>query len=108
MLGGAQILLGLTLLGSGVAGLSNDGNWTLKHEKGRCAIRGQCGKKSLFGFNELPCPDNGLAQRPEDATREKLVGICGDKWKDGAICCDDAQVGFFYFILGLLANSYIA
>ena len=62
-----------------------------KHEKGRCSIRGQCGKTGFFG-KELPCPDNGFAEEPADAARKKLVGICGEKWSDGAICCDDDQV----------------
>ena len=71
--------------------LAEDGNWTTKHEAGRCAIRGQCGKKSLFG-SELPCPDNELAEDPEKETREKLVKICGDQWNDGKICCDEDQI----------------
>jgi Niemann-Pick C1 protein len=71
--------------------LATDANWTSKHEAGRCAIRGQCGKKSLFG-GQLPCPDNGLAQEPGDDTRTKLVAICGEKWRQGPICCDDDQV----------------
>ena len=54
-------------------------------------MRGQCGNTSIFG-KELPCPDNGLAKEPEESTREKLVGICGPKWTEGAICCDDDQV----------------
>ena len=64
---------------------------SVKHEKGRCSIRGQCGKTGFFG-KQLPCPDNDLAKEPAEATRKKLVGICGDKWSDGAICCDDDQV----------------
>ncbi len=72
-------------------GVADDEGWTQKHEKGRCAIRGQCGKKSFFG-GELPCPDNGLAKEPGDDVREKLVGICGEKWNEGSICCDDKQV----------------
>jgi Niemann-Pick C1 protein len=61
------------------------------HEKGRCAIRGHCGKKSFFG-GDLPCPDNGVAEEPETAVRNKLVGLCGSKWKDGLVCCKDEQV----------------
>ena len=64
---------------------------TVKHEQGRCAIRGECGKQGFFG-KQLPCPDNGLAQDPTEATRKKLVQICGDKWSEGAICCNDDQV----------------
>ena len=61
------------------------------HEEGRCAIRGNCGKKSFFG-GELPCPDNGLAREPEEKVRDKLVSLCGDKWKHGPVCCEDEQV----------------
>lgn len=75
--------------------LADNGNWTIKHEAGRCALRGQCGKQSFFG-GQLPCPDNGLAQMPEQDTRTKLVAVCGDKWTDGAICCDDDQVSDTY------------
>lgn len=64
---------------------------TALHEKGRCAIRGHCGKKSFFG-GELPCPDNGLAEEPETAVRKKLVDLCGSKWEEGPVCCKDEQV----------------
>lgn len=70
---------------------SNDGNWTIKHEAGRCAMKGQCGKKSFFG-GQLPCPDNSVAQKPDEATRKKLTAICGNKWHEGSICCDGDQV----------------
>ncbi|MCJ1403219.1 hypothetical protein MMC11_006442 [Xylographa trunciseda] len=63
----------------------------IKHERGRCSIRGQCGKTGFFG-KELPCPDNDIAKEPAEATRKKLVGICGDKWSNGAVCCDDDQI----------------
>lgn len=85
------LLLGATACLSGAA--ADDGNWTNTHESGRCAIRGQCGKKSLFG-GELPCPDNGLAEEPDKETREKLVDICGAQWEDGDICCNGNQVGY--------------
>ncbi|KAJ5172033.1 NPC intracellular cholesterol transporter 1-related protein 1 [Penicillium capsulatum] len=61
------------------------------HEKGRCAIRGHCGKQSIFG-GELPCPDNGLAHQPEDPVRQKLVNLCGSKWEEGPVCCLDEQI----------------
>ena len=54
-------------------------------------MKGQCGKKSFFG-GELPCPDNSLAEEPEKEVRRKLVDICGDDWKEGALCCDEDQV----------------
>lgn len=69
---------------------------TPKHEKGRCAIRGECGKQGFFG-KPLPCPDNGLAENPSEATRKKLVEICGDKWSKGPTCCDGDQVGLSKF-----------
>lgn len=81
-------------------GLADDPGWTQVHEKGRCAIRGQCGKKSFFG-GELPCPDNGLAQEPDDDVRKKLVTICGDSWSEGPVCCDDKQVSGRRLGLGL-------
>ena len=74
-----------------VATCSSDGNWTVNHEVGRCALKGQCGKKSFFG-GQLPCPDNAVAEDPDEDTRKKLVAICGDKWDTGAICCDGDQV----------------
>ncbi|KAL4817318.1 patched family-domain-containing protein [Aspergillus spinulosporus] len=61
------------------------------HEKGRCAIRGHCGKQSFFG-GELPCPDNDVARDPEAAVREKLVNLCGAKWKEGPVCCEEEQI----------------
>jgi Niemann-Pick C1 protein len=73
------------------------------HEKGRCAIRGHCGKKSFFG-GELPCPDNGLAREPDDDVREKLVGLCGSKWKEGWVCCEDEQVRSPYALLIIAAQ----
>lgn len=80
----------LLLAGLGEAAAANTG-LTEKHEAGRCAIRGQCGKRSIFGA-DLPCVDNGLATEPDDEVREQLVGLCGPKWKSGAICCDGEQV----------------
>src|SRR4051794_37839269 len=73
-------------------GASASAEDAIKHEAGRCAIRGQCGKKSVWSFKELPCPDNGLAKEPEKDTRKKLIEICGDKWEKGPICCDDDQL----------------
>jgi Niemann-Pick C1 protein len=74
-----------------VTAANNDGNWTLKHEEGRCAMKGHCGKQSFFG-GELPCPDNSLAETPSKAVRQKLVGICGPKWNNTDICCDSDQL----------------
>ncbi|PGH27716.1 hypothetical protein AJ80_00503 [Polytolypa hystricis UAMH7299] len=80
---------------------------TKLHEKGRCAIRGHCGKKSFFG-RELPCPDNGLARDLGHETREKLVGLCGKKWEEGPVCCEDTQIDAlasnFRLVEGIIAS----
>ena len=41
----------------------------------------------------MPLPYNGLAELPSAETRKELVELCGAKWTEGPICCDDAQVG---------------
>jgi len=64
---------------------------TPKHEAGRCAIRGHCGKTGFFG-RELPCPDNGEARDADAALRKKLVELCGTKWQDTPVCCEEEQV----------------
>ncbi|KAL1645603.1 niemann-Pick type C-related protein 1 [Didymella pomorum] len=75
------------LTGSALAGP----DLTTKHEKGRCAIRGQCGKQSFFG-SDLPCPDNGLAKAPTDDVRKQLVDICGAQWAETDVCCEAEQL----------------
>ena len=89
----SQWLLSITLFSSLILSISASipRNYTAKHEKGRCAIRGQCGKQSIFG-GELPCPDNGLAKEPEKEVRKQLVEICGDDWSSGDVCCDGDQI----------------
>ena len=88
-----RVLLGLACFSILIAESSaTDEGWTTMHEVGRCAMRGQCGKKSFFG-GELPCPANELAKAPTKETRKNLVEICGDSWIDGDICCDNDQVG---------------
>ena len=82
------LLLGAQLVASAP---SDEPDWTKKHEAGRCAIRGHCGKQSLFG-SELPCLDNGLAEEPSDETRKLLVDVCGSEWTKGPICCKQEQV----------------
>ena len=64
---------------------------TPKHEPGRCAFRGHCGKQSFFG-KELPCVDNEPAQDPDEELRKELVDLCGDKWATGPVCCELEQV----------------
>lgn len=80
-------IAGLALAISGI----NAELHTPKHEAGRCAIRGTCGKKSFFG-PELPCPDNGLAEEPTAEVRKQLVDLCGPKWTDGPVCCESKQI----------------
>lgn len=65
--------------------------YTPKHEAGRCALRGNCGK-SNFLSPELPCVDNRLAEEPADDVRKQLVEICGPKWDAGPVCCAGEQV----------------
>lgn len=65
--------------------------YTPKHEAGRCALRGNCGKPNLFS-PELPCVDNEPAEEPADDVRKQLVEICGPKWDSGPVCCAGEQV----------------
>lgn len=87
----AQSILGATalLLASSVTSIAQE--LTPKHEAGRCAFRGHCGKQSFFG-KELPCVDNELASDPDEELRNELVELCGDKWKTGPVCCELEQV----------------
>ncbi|UNI18112.1 niemann-Pick type C- protein 1 [Purpureocillium takamizusanense] len=65
--------------------------YTPKHEPGRCAFRGQCGKQSFFG-KELPCVDNGAATDPDAELRKEIVDLCGSEWSEGPVCCTIEQV----------------
>ncbi|KAI1157985.1 patched family-domain-containing protein [Nemania serpens] len=65
--------------------------FTPKHEPGRCALRGHCGKKGWFG-KALPCVDNGLAETPDDDFVKELEELCGPKWKDSKVCCNSEQL----------------
>ncbi|KAH8666377.1 patched sphingolipid transporter [Xylariales sp. PMI_506] len=79
---------------AGVALLSSTADaepLTPKHEAGRCAMRGHCGKKSFFG-KELPCLDNGLATTPSDDFAQELEALCGAKWKGSKVCCSEDQL----------------
>lgn len=83
-----------TLYGSAVLLLAAGGSadvFTPKHEPGRCAFRGHCGKQSFFG-KELPCVDNGIAEDPDAELRKELVDLCGSQWSEGPICCTLDQV----------------
>ena len=88
MMQGLRLLVLVAGLGSSLVAAQGE---TGIHEPGRCAIRGHCGKQSIFG-GELPCPDNGLAEDPEPSVRERLVDLCGTKWEEGPVCCLDDQV----------------
>ena len=77
----------LTTLGSVAA----DTLYTPKHEAGRCAIRGNCGAKRVFG-SQLPCLDNGPAEEPDAKLRQQLTDLCGPKWAQGPVCCTGDQV----------------
>ncbi|RYP52277.1 hypothetical protein DL768_002489 [Monosporascus sp. mg162] len=68
-----------------------DEPYTPKHEAGRCAMRGHCGKKGFFG-KQLPCLDNGLATTPDDDFAQQIVAVCGEKWKGSKVCCDAEQI----------------
>ncbi|KAK5946007.1 niemann-Pick type C- protein 1 [Knufia obscura] len=71
--------------------ITSAGQATAKHEAGRCAVRGQCEPNGFFSPGR-PCADNGLATSPSDSVREDLVQLCGPKWKDTDVCCDEDQV----------------
>lgn len=79
------------LVASTSAKSSSGPDLTTIHEAGRCAIRGHCGKQSIFG-SELPCPDNRLAETPTSNVRDKLVSICGDEWAKTDVCCREEQI----------------
>ncbi|KAI9827661.1 MAG: hypothetical protein M1826_006224 [Phylliscum demangeonii] len=85
------VLCALSTLALFVTSVPAQSPWTDIHEEGRCAFRGQCGAKSFFG-SELPCPDNGLAKAPDPNARRKLVDICGAKWSDSLVCCQEDQL----------------
>jgi Niemann-Pick C1 protein len=92
-----RLLLGFAAVASLLSFTYAEGE-TKIHEAGRCAIRGHCGKQGFFGGN-LPCPDNGLAKEPTDDVRKKLVALCGDKWSEGPVCCEDEQVRDSVYLL---------
>lgn len=84
----SRLVVGALLLVSGVAA---DEAYTPKHEAGRCAMRGHCGKKSWFG-KQLPCVDNELATTPDPEFAKNIEAVCGAKWKDSKVCCSPEQV----------------
>ncbi|OTB14495.1 hypothetical protein K445DRAFT_376831 [Daldinia sp. EC12] len=84
----SKFVAGVLLLVSTAAA---DELYTPKHEAGRCAIRGHCGKKSFFG-KQVPCVDNGLATTPDAEFAKDLESLCGPKWKDSKVCCNADQL----------------
>ncbi|KAG6041724.1 hypothetical protein E4U41_002589 [Claviceps citrina] len=84
-------LLGIASALHVVVVVADEAPYTAKHEAGRCAFRGQCGKQSFFG-KELPCVDNDLAQDPDAELRQELVDLCGAEWADVPVCCTLDQV----------------
>ncbi|KAI9708582.1 MAG: hypothetical protein M1820_003800 [Bogoriella megaspora] len=85
-----SVLVAFTLLQTPFGYAADDG-LTYKHEAGRCAMRGHCGKEGFFG-PELPCANNTLAETPDTDVRKKLVSICGEKWSDTKVCCNEEQL----------------
>ncbi|KJX97178.1 patched sphingolipid transporter (Ncr1) like protein [Zymoseptoria brevis] len=84
------LLLGLAVISPLTAAAASP-DLTTKHEAGRCAIRGNCGKQGFFG-KQLPCPDNDLAEEPSEDVRKQLVSICGEEWSDTKVCCKAEQL----------------
>ena len=63
----------------------------VKHETGRCAVRGHCGSEGTWD-PPLPCPYNGPAVTPQGQLKKKLINLCGTEWNDKDLCCDEDQV----------------
>jgi Niemann-Pick C1 protein len=102
----ASLLLPLSALSTITAASSASASGpdlTRKHEAGRCAIRGHCGKQSFFG-SDLPCPDNGLAEAPSDDLRKQIVSVCGAEWEARDVCCRPEQVETLKSNLGKAKN----
>ncbi|KAM0750355.1 multidrug efflux transporter AcrB transmembrane domain-containing protein [Meredithblackwellia eburnea MCA 4105] len=60
-------------------------------ERGRCAMRGTCGRKGAFG-GALPCPDNDLAATSSDPIFLSMLSqICGPDFSP-TTCCDISQL----------------
>ncbi|KAL8293540.1 hypothetical protein RQP46_000241 [Phenoliferia psychrophenolica] len=60
-------------------------------EPGRCAMRGTCGRKGMFG-GALPCPDNDPAKKSDDAIYlATLASVCGADFPT-TTCCDQSQL----------------
>ncbi|KAJ3358834.1 hypothetical protein GGF32_009930 [Allomyces javanicus] len=59
--------------------------------RGRCAMYGQCGSRSFFS-PPLNCAVDMPAKDPTTKLRAHLVQLCGDRYAQGPVCCDAAQV----------------
>ncbi|KAK4687526.1 hypothetical protein P7C73_g2603, partial [Tremellales sp. Uapishka_1] len=60
--------------------------------EGICAMRGSCGRASLFGA-DLPCPDDGDATVPDDELLSLLTSVCGPSYTlPSSVCCTYDQL----------------
>ncbi|PWN29681.1 multidrug efflux transporter AcrB transmembrane domain-containing protein [Jaminaea rosea] len=60
--------------------------------EGRCVMRGDCGKASLFSPS-LPCAvDHVPASAPDAALRSQIEAVCGPDLAQGDVCCTSSQV----------------
>ncbi|TCD70844.1 hypothetical protein EIP91_001535 [Steccherinum ochraceum] len=63
---------------------------SLESREGHCAMRGSCGKKSIFG-TDLPCPNDEPATE-DGIDRDLLVSMCGPEYAEGPTCCAKTQI----------------
>ncbi|TBU32872.1 multidrug efflux transporter AcrB transmembrane domain-containing protein [Dichomitus squalens] len=70
--------------------------------EGRCAMRGSCGPKVIFG-KPLPCPYDGPPTE-DDVDRDLLVNLCGADFAQGPTCCTTDQLETLRDNLGLAEN----
>ncbi|KAH9853585.1 multidrug efflux transporter AcrB transmembrane domain-containing protein [Lenzites betulinus] len=70
--------------------------------EGRCAMRGSCGPKVIFG-KPLPCPYDGPPSE-DDVDRDLLTTLCGAEYAQGPTCCTTNQLETLRDNLGLAEN----
>ncbi|KAK8849599.1 hypothetical protein IAR55_004934 [Kwoniella newhampshirensis] len=59
---------------------------------GVCAMRGSCGRLSIFGA-ELPCPDDGDATAPDQKLLDLMSSVCGPSYTlPSSVCCTYDQL----------------
>ncbi|WWC73799.1 uncharacterized protein I206_107771 [Kwoniella pini CBS 10737] len=64
----------------------------VRRGKGICAMRGSCGRTSIFGA-DLPCPDDGNSTPPEEDLRDLMATVCGPSYTvPNSVCCTYDQV----------------